>query len=191
MSGVHIKFDAAQLQQLLGTRLKNLEYPYYIMQGVALELDAITQDAFRNHGDPVGSWPGLRPSTRRAKERRGRSIERILRDSGILATSVQINYSRTYAEISTNMVYAAIHQFGGDIHRSGVVRLRTRRNGKLYKRGNLATFAKKNHKLAVERPVSYTIHIPARPFFPITDDGDLTQSARRRLISVIDGALTQ
>lgn len=186
-----IGLSTEQLQQLLGEKLKRLEYPYFIMQGVALELDAITRDAFRQHGEPPGSWPGLRPSTRRAKERRGRSIERILRDTGVLAASVQINYSRTYAEIGTNVAYAAIHQFGGDIHRTGTVRLRTRRNGKLYKRGNLATFARKSHKLAVERPVSYTIHMPARPYLPVDADGNLTGTARARLIGVISNALSQ
>lgn len=186
-----IHFGAAELQRLLGEKLKNLEYPYFIMQGIALELDAITQDAFRNNGDPSGSWPGLRPATRRAKERRGRTIERILRDSGILASSVQINYSRTFAEIGTNVKYAAIHQFGGEIQRTGTVRLRTRRNGKLYKRENLATFAKKSHKQAVERPVSYTIHMPTRPFLPIDEHGSLTASARKRLIGVVENALVR
>ncbi len=188
---MRIELSTEQLQQLLGEKLKRLEYPYYIMRGVALELDAITQDTFRNQGDPAGSWPGLRPSTRRAKERRGRSIERILRDRGFLAASIQVNYSRTFAEVGTNLIYAPIHQFGGEIKRTGTVHLRTRRNGQLYKRGNLATFARKSHKLAVERPVSYTIHIPARPYLPVDIDGRLTVTARTRLIGVVRNALSE
>jgi phage gpG-like protein len=71
--------------------------------------------------------------------------------------------------IGTNVEYARIHEFGGQIKRvtkPGKVRLRTNKKGELLMRGNLATFANKRHKLVreveFEGGKSYIIPIPAR-----------------------------
>lgn len=71
--------------------------------------------------------------------------------------------------IGSNVEYAGLHEFGADLTRTskaGTVRLATNRSGALLMRGNLATFAKKDRKLAVERKFAggktFKVHIPAR-----------------------------
>nr|WP_279633745.1 phage virion morphogenesis protein [Cupriavidus gilardii] len=101
-------------------------------------------------------WAGLgwAPATR--KRRDGGEI---LQDSGRLASSVVARAEADAAVVATNIRYAAIHQFGGEITRaahSGWVRLRTDASGKLIrqgKNGRLAVFAKASHKRARTGPV--------------------------------------
>ncbi|TDV04683.1 HK97 gp10 family phage protein [Paraburkholderia caballeronis] len=79
--------------------------------------------------------------------------------------------------VSTAVVYAPIHEYGGVIHRvskPGVVRLRTDTKGNLLRQelngqpSHLAVFARKSHKrareVAYEGGKSYTIKIPERSF---------------------------
>ena len=74
--------------------------------------------------------------------------------------------------IGSNVVYAAVHEFGAVIQRTvkaGSVKLRTNKQGNLLRRGNLATFAGRNHKsfktVQFKGGKSYTITIPARAPF--------------------------
>jgi len=77
--------------------------------------------------------------------------------------------------IGSNVKYAAIHEFGGEIKRTtkdGSVRLRTDRSGNLIRQannGSLAVFAKKTHKrfrqVGYVGGKQYTIKIPARAPF--------------------------
>ncbi|WP_150740284.1 phage virion morphogenesis protein, partial [Pandoraea anapnoica] len=131
---------------------------------------------FAEQGRP--RWLGLSDKT---KKRMGASAgdHKILQRSGRLASSVHPSHDANTARVSTNVVYAAIHQFGGTIQRhpmSGHVRLRTGRDGKLLRQADhphLAVFAKAGHKqVSVKRwtrSEGWSIHIPARPFFSMTE----------------------
>lgn len=84
-------------------------------------------------------------------------------------SSAAANGDTVTGGIGSNVIYAAIHEFGGIINRTvkaGTARLREERDGSLLKRGNLATFAKKSHKRVREVPYAggkqYQIHMPAR-----------------------------
>lgn len=142
------------------------------MQAIAGVLARQTEDNFSAESGPLGKWPAVKDKKRRAGK--------ILQDKGRLAGSVTPFWSATEAGIGTNVVYAAIHQLGGDIERaaySGWVRLRTNAAGELLRqggKGHLAVFAKNSHKRA--KSVRYTtsghsIHIPARPYLPGTAAG--------------------
>jgi phage gpG-like protein len=66
-----------------------------------------------------------------------------------LVRSVQPSYGRDYAQVSTNLVYAAIHHFGGTITPKNKGALAFRVGGRSF--------------------VRKSITIPARPFMTITD----------------------
>lgn len=134
------------------------------------------EENFAQQGRP--RWLGLKPST--VKRRRGEAgSEKILTRSGHLASSFSKIHDAAMARISTNVVYAAIHQFGGSIQRhpmSGLVRLRKDRNGMLLRQADhphLAVFAKSGHKrvkvVKWTRTQGWTIKIPARPFLVLTE----------------------
>lgn len=137
-----------------------------------------TEFNFAAQAGPGGPWPALAKST---LKRRGADAK-MLQDTGHLAASITPSSGPDFAAIGTNVVYAAIHQLGGDISRapfSSWVRLREEKKGQLKRQAgyqNLAVFAKDSHKRA--RTVRYTsdgfnIHIPARPYLPVTADGRL------------------
>ncbi|KVE36238.1 virion morphogenesis protein [Burkholderia sp. BDU5] len=140
-----------------------------------LMADAVEEN-FAQQGRP--KWLGLSPKTlKRRREEAGTG--KILQRSGRLASSITSAHDATTARVGTNIVYAAIHQFGGAIQRhpmSGFVRLRKDRNGMIMRQANhphLAVFAKNGHKrvkiVKWTRSQGWTIKIPARPFFALTE----------------------
>lgn len=154
-----------------------------LMRAVAGTLETETEKNFAAQGRP--RWLGLKPATLR---RRG-SGALILQDTGRLAGSVATAYGRDFARVGSNVAYAAIHQFGGSIHRAAFSSwgaLRTDRQGNLLRQGdkgrrkNLAVFAKASHKRV--KAIRYTvgehdIEIPARPYLPADKNGNLQREA--------------
>lgn len=91
--------------------------------------------------------------------------------SSINAPPARNAWPEINSAIGTNVKYAGIHEFGGTVKRvskPGTVRLRTDAKGNLLMRGNLATFARAEHKrvreIAFAGGREYTITYPARPF---------------------------
>lgn len=78
------------------------------MQSMARVLKTGAQMRFRSGKAPDGTaWQ----KSRRAAEEGGQTLSLTRR----LRNSITSNYSRTNAEVGTNVLYAAIHQFGGVI----------------------------------------------------------------------------
>ncbi|MBU9377375.1 phage virion morphogenesis protein [Burkholderia multivorans] len=138
------------------------------------------EENFAQQGRP--KWLGLSPKTlKRRREEAGTG--KILQRSGRLASSITPAHDAKTARVGTNVVYAAIHQFGGTIQRhpmSGYVRLRKDRNGMIMRQADhphLAVFAKNSHKrvkiVKWTRSQGWTIKIPARPFFALTESDNI------------------
>lgn len=171
-----------------------------LMNEISLVLLAQTEQAFAQGGNPV-PWEALSARTIKDRSRRGTWPGQILQDSGQLVASVTASSGRDFAQISSNKAYAAVMQFGGVIHHDAYsikTKLRTDAKGNLLRQGdegkkkNLAVFAKKSHKRAVERIAEHPAHdvtMPARPFMPIDASGTLTQPALTAIMDVLDGAL--
>ncbi|GHK49904.1 phage morphogeneis protein [Escherichia coli] len=96
------------------------------MRKIAGTLLAETQFNFLDEGRPGGS-------SLAAEERDGQTLQ----DTGRLMGSVSTDHDDRQAVVGTNVVYGAIHQFGG----------KTGRNE--------------------------SVELPARPFLPVTGDGEL------------------
>ncbi len=70
--------------------------------------------------------------------------------------SIVSSYGEDYAEVSTNLVYAAIHNYGGVIHRSSL---------KTYLRKKIS---RREAKTPVKNKMS-SIRVPARPFMKLNE----------------------
>lgn len=165
------------------------------MRAIARALRNTTEDSFAQQRSPFGpAWAALKQSTLNGRKSDVAGA-RILQDSGQLAASITATSDATSATVTAGKVYAAIHQFGGQIDyapRSIKVRLRTDRKGNLVKKGNLAVFAKDSHKNALTRwseSAGWSIHIPARPFMPVTASGEMAPEAQREVVDIIQDYL--
>ena len=135
-------------------------------------LMASTDMRFERAVDPDGiPWTPLARSTARRKAKAGR--ERMLQWSGALRRSITRQVGANSVTVGTNLIYAAIQQFGGDVthyaHSAEVLRTFVERDGRkellpgFVKRSkaNFASF----HEVA-----EHSVHIPGRPYLGINAD---------------------
>lgn len=140
-----------------------------------------TQHRFETESDPAGKkWAPLAKSTLRRKK----GDARILRFRNRLYGSITHNATPSYLEWGTNVVYAAVHQFGATIEhfaRSQSATFRVAKEGAFTKAdgtrvGSRWRFASKRSKAKniVRKHITigeHTITIPARPYLGL-DDAD-------------------
>jgi len=172
-----------------------LKAPRSLMGLVAGLLADAVEENFESEGRP--KWLGLSKRTLRSR-REAAGTGKILQRSGRLASSIVQSHDDESARVGTNVVYAAIHQFGGTIQRhpmSGMVRLRKDKNGMLLRQADhphLAVFAKNGHKrvkvVKWTRSQGWTIKIPARPFLALSesDSAGIELEVSRYLQRLID-----
>lgn len=185
---IKVTLDDKAVRNALSYLSSQLQDMRPTMARIADELLNETHQIFNQEGVTPGSWQDLRPSTIRARSKKGYWPGKILEQRGALLSSIQRGYGADFAQVASSLNYAPVHFYGATIKRQGEIRLRTTRKGKLLKQksnDNLAVFAKRSHKLAVTRAVNYQIVIPARPFFPITETGALTPTARQAVFNAI------
>lgn len=193
MTEITFSLNTGPLKALLTDLADITDNPRPLMLSIAETLHAQSMEMFSNEGYPAKSWADLSKSTQRQRASKGHWPGKKLQASGQLISSIQTSAGKDYAAIGTNKVYAAIQHLGGTIQRTGTIRLRTNADGSLRRQKNapnLAVFAKKRHKRAVTRAVSYTINIPARPFLPATENG-LTTPAFNAVMEVLKDAFAQ
>lgn len=146
------------------------------------EYQLLVQQGFEAEQSPAGRpWQALAPAT---AKKRG-SAHPILRVSGRLARA-HLRADATGAVVGSNLAYAAIHQYGGEIKRKGgALQLhfkkfqRGPRKGKiLFSKAGKATYGMK----AQTGP--YSIHIPARPWL-FNPDGSIPSAWQERLTAIV------
>ncbi len=169
MSGFSIEVNDRQVKAGLKALQSNLADLRPAMAGIGQTLVTATDLSFRGQKDPWGkAWTQLKAATLRARRKgKGKGGAKILRDTGRLANSINYRADKTSVRVGTNVVYAAIHQFGGTIDRAA-------RTGTVYFRQNKSgtvgsKFVKKAHSnFAQDTHIgAHRITIPARPFLPI------------------------
>ena len=172
MTGVMIQGSADGTDALAKALLRIqplFERPSPIWDAIGQYGESSTRLRFARQVGPDGQrWK----ASKRAQKTGGQT----LRLKGHLLASITYRANNNNAEWGTNKVYGPIHQFGGTINRaafSSTLRLRTGKGGALLRQkdhSNLAVFAKKSHKKAVERRYTvgaHTITMPARPFLGV------------------------
>lgn len=104
MAGVKFKGDFRKLQQLIGgfEKLQTKRFREQMNRRMAETALELAHDGFERSISPYGQrW-------RNPKYRNGMP----LRDTGRLEASIRPNSSATRFELSTNVIYAATHQWG-------------------------------------------------------------------------------
>lgn len=133
MAGTALQWDVSQLAPL-ARRIHQLGQMdrHALLEGIGAEIESQTRKRFETETDPTGKrWQADTAATilrklggsRRVYKKRGgvrkgvaESMHRlrILQDQGYLVDSIQfIVHGGRDVEIGSNLVYAAIHQFGG------------------------------------------------------------------------------
>lgn len=172
MAGASIEIRD-ELSPALASVVQTAENPAEIMGDVAAYLLLATQERFERETDPDGQkWMPLAARTAAARIGRGRQrrgTDHILRDRTRLYQSLTTMHDGANATVGTNVVYAAIHQFGGVIRQSA----REQKLSLKKIRGKKGMrFVRAGTKGAQERLASIgerSITIPARPYLGIND----------------------
>lgn len=143
---ITIKINSEALESTLEKLVDACDNREPLMRNLSEQLLDCVYENFEQQGRPA--W---KPIMREGQ---------ILQDSGRLKNSIVAAHTNDSAKVGTNLVYAAIHQFGGKT-KPHVIRAKTAKalsfNGR---------FAKQ-----VNHPGS---NIPARPFLSVTD-GDISE----------------
>ncbi|MDZ4211150.1 MAG: phage virion morphogenesis protein [Methylotenera sp.] len=138
----------------LSGKIKNLTP---LMRMIAADLKDSVMENFATQSAAGKPWAKLKASTLKQRKKKGYTGAILQRRGGGegLKGSITAKHTADSASVGTNKVYAAIHQFGGLIHRSSV---------KTFMR-------KKKAGLSTKRPASNkmsSVRIPARPFLVIS-----------------------
>ena len=154
---VEIRHEDASIRSALSRLISLGRDATPAMRDIAALGESATRLRFRTELGPDGQrW---KPSLR-ARLNGGRTLTR----DGHLAGSTSASAGPTTAEWGVNRIYAAIHQFGGEIRAKGGGALRFKLAG-----GGFATVKK--------------VRMPARPFLGVSDDDakDILDVLQRRI----------
>lgn len=172
---IEIKIEAENVLSALSRLEQAATNASPVMAAIAGVMHDAVEENFAQEGRP--KWAGLSPRT--LKRRAG---GKILQDRGRLAASIVERHDANSAAVGTNVVYAAIHQFGGQIDKaaqSRLVRHRTDAKGNLLRSEHLGgkglIFAKNSHKRVKSRwfeQAAHKIDMPARPFLALTGEDE-------------------
>lgn len=166
MSGAGLRMNVEghdQALAALGAIVSRVDHPRPMFEDIGLSLVTSTQRRFEEGRAPDGSpWP---PSLR-ALAHGGKTLI----DSARLMQSITFNAFDTGVEIGTNVVYAAIHQFGGTIKKAERQHTTYRRYDA--RKDELSPrFVKKSKSNFAEDVTipAHEIKMPARPFLGLDD----------------------
>lgn len=146
------------------------------------EYRLLVEEGFEREQDPEGRpWQALAPSTVRARKGQAHPI---LRRSGHLSRT-HLRATEQEAVVGSNLPYAAIHQYGGEVRREArraTLHFRTYRRGRhrgrtLFARARRATSSREVQMGPV------TVRIPARPWLH-GRDGSVPRAWLQRLAAV-------
>lgn len=190
-----IKFDDRELQQNIAKLYRhftNIEpFVHLIAAHVkrAIDMNLAARGRWDGKGTNIfaggeSRWKDLASSTKERYKRKGYELNPTLRRTGRLLKSIQVWADKDSINISANMPYAAIHQFGGIInHPGGTAYLNIKGRSvflshnkvndmikRLLSKKKNAHLKYKQKPLAVNYTKPHKITIPARPFITLTDE---------------------
>jgi phage virion morphogenesis protein len=146
MPSVSVDVDTGPVQAMLGELLEKMADLTPVMQEIGEIIVTQSAEAFEQGGLPGHKWP----ESARVKASGGQTLV----DSARLKNSITARASGNKVEVGTNVVYAAIHQFGG---KTSPRTIRPKNKKALFWPGA------SHPVMSVRHPGST---IPARPFLP-------------------------
>ncbi len=119
MGGLRLKLSLKDLSAGKAVRqlAENIDRPQRMLQDVGVYVLSSFQRNFVEQGRPV-PWK----SSRRSIEQHGQ----ILRDKGRLMNSITMRVYEKSLKVGTNVIYGAIHHFGGEIDKEVTVKSHVR-----------------------------------------------------------------
>jgi len=118
MASTYIEVDDEAVRAVLD-RLSELGADMTpLMRAISEDMMAAVEDRFANESTPADPWVDLAASTKKAREKRGTWPGKKLQESGRLLSSIVPFYDNQEAGVGTNVIYAAIHNFGGQAGRN-------------------------------------------------------------------------
>lgn len=172
MTTIDVRFNEAEHRRVIASLnqlIRDGEDLSPAMLEVSELLAAIAERSFDAERSPDGvPWAPLAPATVRQKRKAGRS-EKILEREGDLKSSILSDHDRRSAAAGTNLVYAAIHQFGGTIQRSArsQVLAFAARGGRFTSRAAASRRRAGSVRVSFAAIGAHNIDIPARPFLGV------------------------
>lgn len=162
------EFESPEIIELLKRRLNDKNK---LMAAVAETMRTAILKNFETEGRRIGKqWQRLSHETIKQRQSKGYWPGKILQRTGQLKRSIISSYGDNYAQVSTNLIYAAIQNYGGIIHRSSLKTfLRKSSSGKSTKRP-------KQNKMS-------SIRIPARPFMKLNEND--IEKIKEKIISAL------
>jgi phage virion morphogenesis protein len=131
---IEIKFRNKEELDRLQEKLKN---PQKMLESIGNYLVSVISESFENEKSPDGkAWKPLSQTVKNSKKERMRKLRalekgedykrKILHESGTLAQDFKPHVEGNKLTIGTNLIYAAIHQFGGQAGRGKKVTIPAR-----------------------------------------------------------------
>ncbi|MEO5327301.1 MAG: phage virion morphogenesis protein [Magnetococcus sp. THC-1_WYH] len=122
MAGITLTVDQSGLDHLFGVLTQAADDLTPAMSAIGEYLITATQDRFDLQQDPQGAaWSPLSSATKDRKR-----IDKILTESSRLRDSISYQASPNEVRVGTNVIYAAIHQLGGETGRGHSVTIPAR-----------------------------------------------------------------
>jgi phage virion morphogenesis protein len=112
MSAEVIQVDDANVKVALGKFRLSLAQKDDLMFQIGAAMLVSVRRTFREQGSPARSWMPLAPSTIKSDPKKYGTGHQLLIDSGHLLASIGFKPGPNSVTIGTNLVYAAVHQFG-------------------------------------------------------------------------------
>ena len=156
----------------------------HIYREIGQSLLVSIRQGFEVERSPDGeAWEPLKPAT--VRQRKG-DAHPILQRKGHLKKTITWKANPDSVIVGTNLVYAAVHQFGAVINRAaGATKLHFRRISRGKNKGQVR-FAKANDKRAKfgMATAAHVIRIPARPYH-FQRDGDIPDSWKAAIVGIV------
>ena len=108
---ITMKIETQELQRELEKLIEKAIDRRPLMRNIAGIMHAAVEENFAEEGRP--KWVPLHQKTIKARQKKGYWPGQILQQTGRLAASISTYSDNDKAVVGTNVVYAAIHQFGG------------------------------------------------------------------------------
>ncbi len=182
MADVELKVNTNEFLDFMQRILNKFENPQPIMENIgAMAANEVRRNftvggRYSSPEDPIGGenkWKPLSKTTIEIKKSQGNSGPyTILKDTGRLSSSIVSKATKDTVSVGTNMVYAALHQFGAKAGQFEMlikahIRKRKVTGSELLKSGKPGKIKPMTINTSVKAHMRKSPAIPARPFMNI------------------------
>jgi len=176
---IEVKIDKAKLEKGLKDLAQKTSNLRPVMRAISEDMMYAVKQNFETEGSRLGKkWADLAPSTQEARKKRGYgSTAPKLQQERKLYDSITSYADDNTAVVGSNLPYARLHQFGGDIKNPGGVKF-------IILKGKFIPMKKDAKRyMGITKPFKFKV--PARPFLGLNEsDMDSIQNTIVKYLNV-------